>query len=253
MAITKQCGFCNKIYKRISSFKEHTLICEEVHKSKYLNDIDEKTEEELAIPSMKQMYKIVRAFVVKYDALEKEVAILRKYVNKTKKRVNVLEWLTENKQLPLDFDAWLKTLHATPELLEYVFENNYITGAIKLLKNYLDTSINSDFPIKAFTQNKSCFYIFNDNKWQIMNDRTFCRLIANVNKHLFTEFRQWEIKHKAKMTRDSSFYQNTYVKNMKTLLGDNKPDEYIHKKIRTQLYTHLKQNLKHIIEYEFCF
>ena len=92
-----KCRFCKKCYKRRNYFQNHTLICEEIHKSKYAKECEEEVKQD--IPTMQDMYYLLQTFIKKNVELEAKVDELSRYIEKTKKRINIIEWLNENIQL----------------------------------------------------------------------------------------------------------------------------------------------------------
>lgn len=250
------CPHCNKSFKRTKFLKEHVLVCDEIHKSKYRREAD--CEEENDIPSQKDMYLVLRKVLIKYTALEEEVAELRKAVHCTRKRMNVLKWLQDTFQLDIGFNAWLNEIQCERSFLEYTFEHTYVDGMIRLLLHNLRQECEHLHPIKAFQQKPNVFYIFHDNNWTIMNEHMFDKMLMCANKLLFRLFGEWEEENKERIQDDDAFHKDIYLVNLQTLLGENHSgngncEEKNKKKIRAGLFQYLRQNLKSIICFDFTF
>ena len=264
MAATERkftCKFCNKSYKRKGYFKNHVLVCEELHKTKYM----EEKEEELVgdIPTMRNMYFLLQTFIKKTADLEDKVNELTKYIEKTKKRINIIEWLNDNIVLESDYDTWVNTLHVTQKHLHIVFKSGIVDGINAILVDNLPCEKESNHPIKCFKQKANTFYIYKDDTWSIMTLNQMNKLFRQMDQRLFKQFMLWKEEHKTKIENDDNYYQNVYLVNMHRILGGNNStsssissdqrNERNKKRCKMNLYHYLQQNIKNIVQYEFTF
>ena len=248
------CPQCNKTFKRRRYLKEHIVLCEELHKSKYVQEANQEEIDD--IPSLKDMYLILRKMMVKYNALEEKCEELQKFVKKTQKRVKILDWLNDTIQLDIGFEAWLNDIHVDQKMLEYTFDKSYHNGVIQILLQNLPQESEHTHPIKAFQQKKNAFYIYDDKMWKIMSQPLFERMLARITQLLFQQFNIWKDNHAERLKHDDRFYHGVYVHNQRCLLGTTgrgDREEIDKKLIRSNLYQYLKQNLSCLICYDFIF
>lgn len=256
-----KCRFCNKCYKRRSYFQNHTLICEEIQKSKYSQEREQEIQQD--IPSLRDMYYLLQTFIKKNVELEEKVEELTKYIEHTKKRVNILEWLTDNISPNPDYNDWLKQISVTQDHLHYVFQHSLVQGIHKILIDNLPCTQEESHPIKSFKQKPNTLYYYNIDKWEVMPPNVFDSLIARIEQRIFRQFMLWKQENQEQIDNDDHFYNDVYMINMHIMLGGNRcgassisseeQNEKNKRKIRSQLFHYLEQNIKNIVEYEFTF
>jgi len=95
------CEYCGKEYKRRINLDKHFILCEIIYKAKKKDRrIDKETEEtNEEMPTQKQMYKMILELALKYNKLEEKMELMSKWVDKTKKKINVLDWLNSSSNL----------------------------------------------------------------------------------------------------------------------------------------------------------
>lgn len=256
-----KCRFCKKCYKRRNYFQNHTLICEEIHKSKYVKECEEEVKQD--IPTMQDMYYLLQTFIKKNVELEAKVDELSRYIEKTKKRINIIEWLNENIQLEEDYDEWTKNLSITQKHLQYVFHHGLVQGMNHILMENLPCMNEEKHPIKCFKQKNNTFYYYKDGEWSIMSQRDLDVLITRLDQKLFKQFIIWKNENQHKLDTDDDFYNNVYMVNMHIMLGGNRSgnstisseerNEKNKRMIKSNLFHYLEQNIKNIVQYEFTF
>ena len=85
------CENCNKEYTRKYSLDKHKILCDFKIRTKRQDQIDN---EELGdTPTHYQLVKIVQELTLKMTKMEEKMEQMQKWVDKTKKKINVLEWL----------------------------------------------------------------------------------------------------------------------------------------------------------------
>ena len=245
-----KCGTCGKFFTKTGFYKKHIISCENLQKTKYQKDIF--VEETQCLPSQKDMYKLLLDLTQKYETLNNEVQTLRKYVERTKKKINILDWLKDNCKQPLDFNEWIQSIEISDEQLENVFKYGYIDGMYLIIQKNLDMNTIENHPIKCFDQKKNIFYNYYDQSWKIMDQTDVTTFIREFNHKIMAKFLQWKQKHNEKIENNDRFY-DTYIDYMKIVLGGNKTKEQSYKIITNKIYNYLKCDLKNIIQYEFVF
>lgn len=276
------CPCCNKEYKRKKAFENHHFICRQLHdielreardkaNSKYQKETvshDEK-QDIASLPSQMEMYKLLQVMVKKYESLQEEVDTMKQYFKRKQKKIQIDEWLERHCVPDETLHIWLSNIEVQREEVEYMFENGYISGILFILQNNLPPEDNDKHPLKCFHHKRNIFYKYDagenagngggggnhqtnnqNNKWSMMKQSDFDNLIVHVNHYLMKEFISWRDEHKEKIDKSEAFY-DTFMKNMRTILGGNKSKQENLMMIQSKLYQYLKCDLKAIYEFEF--
>lgn len=244
------CGLCGKTFRRKGYYEKHLIKCENIHKSKYLQQADAEAENDM--PTYKQLVDLVLELSHKQNKMELELQRMRKFVEKTKKKIDIIEWLNENLPDAEDFNIWLKNIKISEDQLFYIFDNDLIDGIFKILTHYLPITNNKCHPIKCYDQYRNVFYLHSGNVWIKSNEDDILKIIKKINVKIVKKFMEWKEEHKEKIRNDNDFHK-TYLEYMNRILGSNKTTEQICSKLKGKIYNYLKCEIKDIIEYEFAF
>ena len=117
-----QCCICEKNYIRKSSLERHQILCEFLTKTKREKDI--LLEEEKDMPTYIELVGIVKELSIKYIGLQEKIENMEKWVDKKKKKINVIDWLTNNRIPPISFKEWIDGLSVLENDIEYLMQNN---------------------------------------------------------------------------------------------------------------------------------
>lgn len=274
-----KCGFCEKKFIRKKYFEKHILICEQLHyqreiqESKKVKEANQQEEDDILTHN--EMSYLIRVLIQKCEKLENELDDVKKFTKKVKKEISILDWLNDNLQSEKTFIEWIEDFEVERNLVQGIFENDFIIGMIEILHNVFPLENTNNHPIKCFNQKKNLFYIYdyvnvernreknnmnnveNENnyrekKWRIMDKQTFDKMIMIFIKKCLKIFFIWKEENIDRIKNDEDFH-DIYVLNMRKVMGSTKKDEIIYKRITTNLYNYLKCNVKNIIEYEFAF
>jgi hypothetical protein len=252
MEIKYGCETCGKKYLRKSSLEKHIILCEFLSKTKREKDI--LKEEENDLPSYLQLTYIVQELSLKYSKLEKQMEDMQKWIEKKKKKINVISWLNSNVEPPQTFTDWINELILKEEHFEFLMENNIIQTIHLILEENLTS--NKIYPIKSFSQKINVFYICESNKsrciWKQMIFEDFAKLLKNIQNKLLILLSQWRITNKEQIDNNDSIsilYNKTIIK----LMNISFTQDATSGKIKSNLYNYLKTDVKNMIEYEFEF
>lgn len=183
--------------------------------------------------------------------LEEENTELKRWLSREKKKVNITQWLIEHWAPRADFFAWQKNIDLTIKDLEKVFRHGLSTGVCYIIQRYLPIAHHTAFPIIGFKQRGFVFYIYNEDKWRVMQSTELDKLIRDINTKLFLVFNEWEKENEAMLKTEEG--KKVYHRNLKKiLLLPDKLDSTI-KKIRNRLFQYLHIDLKNVTEFEFSF
>lgn len=249
------CKYCNRRYTRSSWFKRHETTCMMrqyvTQKSKRVVDADAEEEEDVMPISTVNL--IVKELAFKMAKMEEDIAMLKKWANKEKTRVDVIQWLNEHEsEQMMPFVEWYKkTFVITRQHLELVFKHDIISAIPYIMENLIGTEM-SNIPIKCFEQKTNVLYVFRTDKtWGVLSMQDFTKFVDHVHNKLILENIKWQKENKSMLENDST-YKEYLENNLKVLAGKYEP-EYMCTQIRNKIYNYLKYNLNSVHEYEFVF
>lgn len=249
------CKYCGKHYTRTNYLKRHEVAClmrqQVVRKSKHTAEADEEEEEDVMPISVVNM--IVKELVVKMAKMEEEIAMLKKWANKEKTRVNLVDWLAEHETPPANtFVEWYKkTIIITRQHLELVFKYDIIHAIPYIFENLVGSET-EQLPIKCFEQKANVFYVFGqERKWTLLSFQDFVKFVDHIHNKIIIENIKWQKENKH-MLDDDAQYKEYLENNLKVLATKYDPD-YMCSQIRNKLFNYLRYNLNSVHEYEFVF
>jgi len=253
MSITYKCTTCEKKYSRKSSYDKHLILCDFLIKSKEEKKII--NEESRDLPNYMQLVNIVQELSLKYVRLENQLSDMQKWVEKKKKKINVISWLNDTIYPTKSFLQWSASLQIEDRHFEFLLENTIIqTIQLILEENVTNSSVQPEIlPIKCFSQKSNLFYIYTaEVGWHVMAFEDFIKILKPIQSKLLNTLIQWKTTNKQEIESDdklSILYSKTIIK----LMNISFTQDATTSKIRSQLYTYLKVDLKNLIEYEFEF
>lgn len=247
---TNNCLFCGKSYTRKLSCDRHVILCEVLYKTKTKREKICDKEETTDIPTTKQLYNIIQELAVKYSKMETKMEEMQKWVDKKKKKINVIEWLNANIIPQMTFTEWTKSFIINEEHIQILIEQNMIaTVALIFDKNLQNLQI-VPYPIQCFVQKPNLFYIYEeDRKWVQYTATDFIILFRKIHSKILSALIDWYNKNLVKIN-NSDKMSEVYNKTLIKLMSANFTIEYT-SKIRINLYNYLKKDMKTIMEYEF--
>lgn len=286
------CSYCKKNYVRKSAYNNHLLNCKLARFNDFQTsnnnsssscnsscssingDIDITTGTSSHNSDIKESDKILKkdininnlfSMIImlnnKYEKLESQYNELKKYVNITKNKINILDYLNENfKQEYLNvgiglsgnnINKFLDELIIDIDMLNKIFKFDYVDGILNILIEYIEKTRVKDLliPIKCFNNKENVLYIFDGEKWIVMDDIYLRKFIKSFDKKLLVQFLQWKID--TEKTIDSEIFGEVYINNMKKVIGGNFEKKNKELMIKNKLFKYLKVDLKSIVQYEF--
>jgi hypothetical protein len=256
------CLHCGKTYKTRVRLDKHMILCE-IKSNAKRRHIALEDEEDLVLPSQKQMYKILVELTLKCNKMEEKLEMMSKWVDKKKKKINVVDWLNENVKPEYTFDLLAKKIVITPKEVDlFMTMNNHF---IDTLHQVFDTYIYSlretcAIPLFAFHQKINTIYIYdnienNGNKENVWTEltREKCIYFLNIIHYKFiTAMCEWKKIHEDKINSSDKFCDQ-YSKSRIRLMDVNFKQDSVLSKVRANIYSNIKQDIKSLIEYEFEF
>ena len=273
-----KCDYCNKEYIRKSNYNTHLNSCKLYNYCRARNNFcDSHGNGVLEIDKMdittENIFKMLIILHNKYEKLEADYSELKKFVNVTKNKIDILEYLNQNCVSQFEnscFDTFMNAMIIDNDCLDFVFKKDYIDGVYDIIVSNIqwikDKSLN--IPIKCFNQKDGILYIYERGSnergsnergsnergygsWIIMDGEYFKKLIKHIDKKILMLFLEWKLHMES--TLDAETYSDIYIKNMKKVIGGNfvKKHTNLSMIIKNKLYKHLRVDIKNITTYEF--
>jgi hypothetical protein len=256
---TYVCSYCKKSYIRKTAFNNHQLKCELIRICNNVKSKGEEDDEELPVKfngSINDMYKLLINLNNKFEKLEADYNEIKKYVNVTKNKIDIIEYLNKNYDCSeFDFIKFLNSIEVTNIELEKVFEKDYVDGIFQILIDYIEKiKHNNEIPIKAFNNKEGVLYAYikipdSDKNWSAISEDEIKSIYKYFNKKLLPLFLKWKEVNEKKLDPDD--YTLIYVKNMKRVLGTNFEKKNKNAMLQNKLYKYLKVNLKNFVSHDF--
>lgn len=183
-----ECVYCKKNYINKKAYEKHYLKCQS------LNSFDNEFE---VVPSINNIYKLVKHLVKENNSLKKRVNVLEQTIRKTKKnKMNILDWLDSKKTYVfgeeyVDYCVFLKSFNEN--ISKFWTNNNY---TIRKLNEYTSQDIinmvindlvsNYNFIISFKNINK--IYCFKNKSWSLLDLEDFYKLFQKIQKKMICDF-----------------------------------------------------------------
>lgn len=272
------CPCCGKSYKTRKNLNKHLVLCELITNSKNTynrKDENNKHIQEVEIPSLKQMYSMLQELSIKYQLLEEKTEKISKIVYIQKKKINIIDWLT-NSCYPINTFECIEDnihFHLLNSDIDFLFHQKAIDLLITILKRSIDHSISFNKenekifpPMIALSQKINTIYIYTSSspinqknetnektktpKWEELSKPKLTELLFKIHKSIIKYLTNW------KNTQQENYSDNMedlYNKAIVKIMGVSLNNDNVVGKIKTIIYEHIKKEMKPIVEYEFEF
>jgi pterin-4a-carbinolamine dehydratase len=248
------CDLCKKSYTRKSSLDKHKLLCDYKSKSKLEHKIEE---EELGdTPTYEQLVKIVQELAFKYVKLEEKMSEMQVWVSQKKQKIKVIDWLNEHVNATIGFKEWTTTIVVSSQIALSLIDYNAFQTFQSVLEYNLLNATDFICPIKCFSQKQNVFYVCEKtpegkNVWTQMETDELLILLKKIQSKLLSELSKWKLDNKANMETDDKLSEQFNKALIKLLNITIVAHDVNVSRIRSNLYSFLKMDLKNLIEYEF--
>lgn len=250
------CEFCGKCYKTIVNLNKHILLCQVVNRCVNKTETINKPIIE-NLPSQETMYKIIESLTMKYNKLEEKMEELQKWVDKKKKKINIIDWLNDNDKLKpsYDFDSIFDKINITQTAVDFLFTNSFYDTVNEILTNFYNS--NQEIPLFAFNQKSNLIYVFNKNTeqqslWKEITKDQLVDFLDKVQTKITRCLKEWKKINEDKVRNDNKFselYSKTIIKIMDVKFNN----ETTITRYKSLLYNKIKVDMKSLIEYEYEF
>ena len=250
------CYCCGKSYKKRETLDKHIVLCEIIDKSKKKKS-STTVENDEVIPSQKQMYNILVELTIKYNKLEEKMEEAQKWIDKTKRKTNIVEWLNKNVKPVTTFSNFFENqIIVTEENIEFLFKHTFIDTFFEvLIKNMELLKINNEnSPIQSFTQKANKIYVYDLSNTESSNTESIFEELSRekmvkfgkqIHFKIVKELIEWKNKRGISVDeceKTSQIYNNGLMK----LMTIDFKQETVVGKIRTGLYNNFKVDMMSI-------
>ena len=245
------CVNCGKSYIKRANLDKHLVICDLLQRSKKKTNII--IEEDEPMPSQRKMFEMLIELGQKYSRLEEKIDEINKWVVKKKKKINVLEWLNTNVKPDVNFDNILDKIIINEDDVNNILKNSFYDVLNEVFARTIYNFNETENPIFAFVQKPNVFYIYDTNGiWIELSRERLIKFLNKIHMKIFKEFTDWK-KIKANEIKTDSTLSSICDKTLVKLMSIDFKVEGTLNKIRNLMYSHMKTDMKALVEYEFEF
>jgi hypothetical protein len=252
------CYCCGKSYKKRETLNRHIILCELIDKAKSKNNSSSSNEESEIdeLPSQKQMYKMIVELSLKYKILEEKMERAQIWIDKKKKKINVVDWLNDNIIPEYNFiELSENKIQVEDEDIEFLLQNTFIDTFLQVLIKQMGVfKINdNNSPIKSFIQNHNKIYILNEDKrFEELSREKLVVFCKKIHFKIVKELTEWK-KRKGDSVDECEKMSIKYNNAILKVMGVDFKQEATIGKYKTLLFNRFKLDMKSIVEYEFQF
>ena len=250
------CLICKKVYTRKSSLEKHKILCDFKMKTKREKQIEKEEQED--IPNHLELVKIVQELTIKMMKMEERMEEMQKWVDKKKKKLNVVSWLNTNVKPTIGFLEWINThFEVKVEHFEDLLENSLFHTIQRVFEHNLDLSNGIVYPIRCFTQKSATFYVGekkedNSPDWRQLELKDMILILKTFQNRMIKELTKWKQENDNKFN-ESDKIADLYQKAIIKLMSISFSQDGNMTRIKNNLFHYLKTDLKMQIDYEFEF
>ena len=251
------CLVCNKQYTRKTSLEKHKILCDFKIKSQREKQIE--TEELGDLPNQYQLVKIVQELTLKMMKMEEKMEDMQKWIERKKRKINVIAWLNTNVNPTTGFKEWENTnIEVNQSHFENLMENSLFYTIQRIFEhNLIENNEGFVYPIKCFSQKSGIFYVCEKNmeglpEWRqlVLNDMNI--LLKTIQNHMIKTLSNWKIANQGKFN-DNDKISELFNKAIIKLMSISFTQDATLSRIKNGLYNYLKTDLKLNMDYEFEF
>jgi len=250
------CVVCKKQYTRKSSLDKHIILCDYRMKTKRENQIE--SEEFGDIPTHYQLVKIVQELTFKLIKMEEKMEQMQKWVDRKKRKINVVMWLNANINPTIGFLEWVHTsLKVKPEHFENLMENTIFHTIQQIFEDNLYDRSDFVYPISCFNQKSGIFYICDkkedgSGEWRQLVLKDMILILKTIQDGIIKELTKWKSSNQHKFD-DNDKISILFNKAVIKLMNISFSQDNNLTRIKNNLYNYLKTDLKSLVEFDFEF
>jgi len=243
------CALCKKGYTRKSSLDKHTVLCEFKSKSKL--ELQVAVEEAPDKPTYDQLVKIVQELSIKYVRMEEKMGEMQQYIDRKKKKVNVIGWLNAHVRPTTGYIEWVNSI-VSVEPSHFLYLLRPETTIFEMLHEIFAYNLEKcDFicPLTCFAQKNGVFYICEPDQdngllcaWRELELADVVLLLKQIQKKMIGELSDWR-KENQKLFYDNDKIADQFNKAVIKLMNITFVQDANMSKIKNSLYHYLRKDL----------
>ena len=241
------CALCKKDYTRKSSLDKHIVLCEFKSKSKL--DLQVAVEEAPDKPTYDQLVQIVQELSIKYVKMEEKMGEMQHYIDRKKKKVDVIGWLNTHVKPTTGFLEWVNSI-VTVEPSHFLYLLRPETTIFETIHEVFAYNLEKrDFicPLTCFAQKNGVFYICEPEQengfvWVELELKDFVLFLKQVQRKLIGELSEW-LKTNQKLFYENDKIADQFNKAVIKLMNITFTQDANMSKIKNSLYHYLKVDL----------
>ncbi len=187
--------------------------------------------------------------------MEEKMAEMQKFVDKKKKKLNIIQWLNMNATPTIGFKEWVNTMiHVSSKHFEILMEDTIYQCLQKIFEDNLSNNNDLINPIKCFSQKSGVFYVCEKGEdgnpeWRQAENTDIILILKQTQNGIMRELTKWKANNQYKFDQNdklSIVFNKAVIKLMSISFT---PDNNF-SRVKNVLYNYLKTDLKSF-EYEF--
>jgi hypothetical protein len=245
------CVLCKKGYTRKSSLDKHIVLCEFKSKSKL--ELQVAVEESSDKPTYDQLVKIVQELSIKYVKMEEKMTEMQQYIDRKKKKVDVISWLNSHVTPTTGFLEWINVV-VTVEQSHFLHLLRPETTIFDSLHEvFIYNLLKTDFvcPLTCFAQKNGIFYICEPDQengfvWVEMELKDFVLLLKQIQKKMIGELSEWRKENRQLFTENDRI-ADQFNKAVIKLMNIGFTQDANMSRIKNGLFHYLKVDLDSLV------
>ena len=256
------CEYCNKEYKTKKALNHHVILCEIVYKAKRRDKTTNKESDEIyeKLPSQKQMYEMLLEVTLKMTKMEEKMEQMQKWVDKTKKKINVLDWLNNSSNLKpeIEFDSLADNIHILDSDVLLLFDVDFYDTLNEIFIRNIYNKEETNIPLFSFIQKTNTIYVYNkditslETGWIELSREKLIYFLNKIHFKIVKTLTEWNKKNIDKINSSDKLAEIYNKAKIKLMSVDFKHDQTL-SKVKFSIYNKMKKDMKSLIEYEFEF
>jgi hypothetical protein len=254
------CVYCGKSYKTRLNLDKHLVLCETIHRSKNTKIKPNQHVVELEdseLPSQRQMYNIILELTLKCNKLEEKLEQMTKWVEKKKKKINIIEWLNTNINPEFIFDELINRLSLNDSDIDLLLTNGFNEAFCQFAsRNIFEKKEQLKFPLFCLDQKTNCIYVYNKQNsvgeplWYELEKDKLIYFMNKIHMMIAKGLTDWK-KNLEKEKRFNEGHMDLYNKTLIKVMDIDFKKESTLNKIKNIIYEAMKTDMKGLIEYDF--
>jgi len=193
------------------------------------------------------MYKIILDLSLKCNYLEEKVENMQKWVDRRKKKLNVIDWLQNQSVKPeKTFETFLLNIIIFKEEIEILLQNTFTHVFTEIIERIIHSFACKEqngipIPIYASVDKPNVIYIYKNIKWVEASKENLLEFFKQIHYQMVKAFLEDKKKKEDKINESDSLADLYNKANIK-LMSINWKEEEIYNKMKTILYNKIKSS-----------